>query len=338
MIKKFLLATFLAVAFILGSLITQNEAATPAQNVKGNLKITMLNVGHADAILIQTGKQTILIDTATPEIRGVLIKELERLSVTKIDKLILTHPHADHIGGAKMLLDPIESEVAKYPHLKKISIDKVYDNGVAYTSKPYRRYMNSIKEKGIAYQSLKAGDTLDFGNGVKFKVLFPTAKYVETVNSRSLEKDGEYKINNGSIVGKLTYNNFSMMFTGDCERESEAKIIKAYSAKDLKCDVLKSGHHGVATSSTKEFVAAINPKAVLISTADRIENNVRTGHPGVKVLRSYLACTDKKNIFCTRFNGIITVTSDGQNFSVTPEKKEDWVDKWIAHKNSLAKK
>ena len=336
LLKKFLLAAFLSVAFMLG--VTQAEAATLSQNVKGDLKITMLNVGHADAILIQTGKQTILIDTATAEIRGVVIKELEKLSVTKIDKLILTHPHADHIGGAKMLLDPVEKEVAKYPYLKKISIGKVYDNGVVHTSKPYRRYMTSINEKGIAHQSLKTGDILDFGNGVKFKVLFPTAKYVETVNADPLKKDGEYKMNNGSIVGKLTYKNFSMMFTGDCEKESEAKILASNNARDLKCDVLKSGHHGVGTSSTKEFVKAINPSAVLISTADKIENNVRTGHPGVGVLRSYLQCVNQKNIFCTRFNGVITVTSDGQNFSVTPEKKEDWVDKWIAHKQNLAKK
>ena len=199
--------------------------------------------------------------------------------------------------------------------------------------------MKSINEKGTPRQSLKIGDTLDFGNGVKFKVINPSAEFIETTNAKNFdENDAAYNINNGSIVGKLTYKNFSMMFTGDCEKESEAKILANNNAKDLKCDVLKAGHHSVATSSTKEFVKAINPSAVLISTADKIENNVRTGNPPLVVLNNFLLCADKKNIFCTRFNGTITITSDGQNFSVTPEKKEDWVDKWIAHKNALRKK
>ena len=76
----------------------------PAQNVSGSLKVSMLDVGQGDAILIQTGKQTILIDTSDTDERDLLVRELEKLSVTKIDKLILTHPHADHIGSAKALI------------------------------------------------------------------------------------------------------------------------------------------------------------------------------------------------------------------------------------------
>lgn len=339
MLKKLLLAVFLSVSFIICGFAGQIEAATLAQNVRGDLKIAMFDIGHGDAILIQTGAQTILIDTAMPDMNGVLVKDLEKFAVTRIDKLILTHPHSDHIGGAKILLSPTQEELAAYPYLGKISVAEVYDNGVAHTSKLYRNFMKAINKKGTPRQSLKAGDTLDFGNGVKFKVLNPTAAFVETVNAKNYDKDNvEYSINNGSIVGKLTYKNFSIMLTGDCVKESEAKILASNSAKDLKCDVLKSGHHGARNASAKEFVTTIAPSVVLISTPDKMENNVRIGNPNIRVLQNYLACADKQNIFCTRFNGIITVTSDGQNFSVTPEKKEDWVDKWIAHKKILLKK
>ena len=310
-----------------------------AQDVKGDLKISMLNIGHGDSIVIQTKKQTILIDTGKHDEHARFVRELEKLSVTKIDKLIFTHPHIDHIGGARMLISPNEKELTAYPYLKKISVEKVYDNGIAYTSKLYRNYMKTINAKGIPRQSLKTGDTLDFGNGVKFKVLSPTAEFVTTVNGKTFDKsDREHNINNGSIVGKLTYKNFSMMFTGDCEKESEAKIVANNNAKDLKCDVLKAGHHGIGTSSTKEFVKTINPSVVLISASNKKENNVLVGNPNARVLKNYLAYVDKENVFCTRFNGTITVTSDGKNFSVTPEKEEVWAEKWIAHKKTLKKK
>ena len=309
------------------------EAAELKENVNGDLKISMLRIGQGDAILIQTGKQTILIDTALANKNELLVKGLEKFSVTRIDKLIITHPHADHIGGARMLLAPKQEELALYPYLEKISVGEVYDNGIAHTSGLYKNYLKALKKKGITHHSLKTGDVLDFGNGVKFDVLFPTEEFVTTVNTTTFDKeDREHNINNGSLVGKLTYKKFSMMFTGDCEKESEAKILASNAAKDLKCDVLKSAHHGNKTSSTEDFVAAVNPSVILISASNRMKDGVLVGQPHLKVIKTYLAAgVAQKNMFCTRFNGIITVTSDGKNFSVTPEIEEDWVDKWTAH-------
>ena len=193
---------------------------------------------------------------------------------------------------------------------------------------------------------MKAGDTLDFGGGVKFKVFFPTKDFVAEINKRQaakLDKDGEedkevkkdrtYAMNNSSLVGKLTYKNFSMMFTGDCEKESEKTILAANNAKDLKCDVLKAGHHGRSSSSTKEFVAAINPSVVLISAANNVNENDPKGSPHGKPLLTYMEQGVKaRNIFCTQWNGSITIISDGKNFSVKPEVNVDWVEDWIAKK------
>ena len=337
MLKKIFLTVMLLAMFVTCGCSAQAEVA---QNVAGNLKISMLNVGHGDAILIRTGKQTILIDCAQTKKRAELVRELEKLSVTKIDKLIITHPHNDHIGGASMLINPNEKQLAEFPYLAKISVAAVYDNGFVHTSPFYKNTLKAIQAKNIPHQSLKVGDVLDFGNGVNFKVLWPTAEHIATVNGATFPKeDREHNINNGSIVGKLTYKNFSMMFTGDCERQSEAKIIANNAAADLKCDVLKSGHHGITTSSTKKFVEAIHPSCILISSGSRIKDNVEVGSPYRKVVKTYLAAgVDKKHIYCTRWNGTITLTSDGKNFSVEPERKEDWLDTWMANLNTLQKK
>ena len=308
------------------------EAAPVA--VKGDLKISMLNVGQGDAILIQTGKQTILIDTSDTDERDLLINELEKFSVTKIDKLILSHPHADHIGNAKVLINASKKEITANPYLEKIFVAEVYDNGIAATSPLYKSYMKAIDAKGIAHHSLKVGDTLDFGNGVKFNVLYPTQEIVDAVNGGQKSDP-----NNESIVGKLTYKKFSMMFTGDAEKKVESELWADNDAKILKCDILKAGHHGSYTASTENFVNTVDPSYVLISCGPDEERRNTYGHPHKEPLENYLAHgIDKNHILCTRWNGTITVTSDGKNFSVEPQTKDDWIDKWLAQKNKDGKK
>ena len=304
---------------------THSEAA---QDVKGDLKISMLNVGQGDAILIQTGKQTVLIDTSDTDERELLVKELEKFSVTKIDKLILTHPHADHIGSAKVLINPSKKELNANPYLEKISVAEVYDNGIASTSPLYKSYMKAVDAKGTIHRGLKVGDTLDFGNSVKFNVLYPTPELVDAVNGGQKSDP-----NNESVVGRLTYKKFSMMFTGDAEKPVEAALLANNKTKDLKCDVLKAGHHGSYTASTKNFVAAVNPSYVLISCGPDEERRNTYGHPHLEPLENYLAQgIDSKNILCTRWNGTITITSDGKNFSVKPENNAAWLDKWMTKK------
>ena len=341
--KKIFLMMFLLATFVLSGCNTQ---AAGNQTKDDDLKISMLNIGHGDAILIRTKEQTILFDTANGTERDRFVKELEKFSVTKIDKLILTHPHVDHIGNAAMLIKPNKKQLEAYPYLSKISVAEVYDNDVPYTSGAYRNYMKAIEELGIPRKSLKAGDTLDFGGDVKFKVLFPTAEYIaqkkqqqieaaeaENENDNNAKLDRMYRMNNSSIVGKLTYKDFSMMLTGDCEKEAEEKILAANDAATLKCDVLKAGHHGRNTSSTKEFVAAINPSYVLISAGNNAKNNDPKGSPHRKALGIFLEQgIDAKNILCTQWNGSITITSDGKTFSVQPESNEDWIENWRAEK------
>ena len=131
-------------------------ASAGAAAADGKLLIRMLNVGQGDAILIQTAEQTVLIDTSDLDEQDKLRAELKKAGVRKIDKLILTHPHADHIGGVEGVILP------------EYEVGTVYDDGMPSNSKVYIRYMKLLKQKGIPRQALTAGDVLDFGAGVTF--------------------------------------------------------------------------------------------------------------------------------------------------------------------------
>ena len=296
------------------------------KDVKGNLKITMLNAGQGDAFLVQTSKQNILIDTSDTDEREKLIAELEKAGVTTFDKIILTHPHADHIGGIEKLLKD-----------NKYTIKEVCDNGVASTNKLYIGYMKLLQQQKIKHTVLKIGDVLEFGDGVKFNVLYPTKDLIDAVNNGTRES----KPNNESIVGRLVYKNFSMMFTGDGEKEVESNIWADNDAKNLRCNILKAGHHGSRTSSTENFVKTVNPEYVLISAGEPTDKRGGNtyGHPHKEPLEIYLANgIPAKNILWSWKNGTVIITSDGKDFSVKPEIEEDWVEKWLAEKKKSAKK
>ena len=306
-----------------------NSTAAATQNkktVNGDLKITMLNVGQGDAFLIQTKTQNILIDTSDLDERTKLVNELDKAGVTTFDKIILTHPHADHIGGIEKLLKD-----------NKYTVKEVYDNGVAATSKLYLNYMKEIKNQNIKHGTLKVGDVLDFGGDVKFNVLYPPKDLVDAVNSGAQKTDP----NNESVVGRLVYKNFSVMFTGDAEKPVESNIWADNDAKNLKCNILKAGHHGSYTASTENFLKTVKPEYVLISAGEPTDKRGGNtyGHPHLEPLQNYLAeGIPAKNIFWTWKNGTVVIVSDGKDFSATPEIEEAWVEKWIAEKKKSGKK
>ena len=249
-----------------------------------DLRISVLNVGQADATLIQYKGKNMLIDTGEVDSRADLVKQLKERKVKDIDIIVITHPHGDHLGGMAELF-------------KDFKIKQIYDNGQSANTAMYRNY-------------LKKGDTFTLGDDVTFTVLSPGKPFTKE-NTQGVSESG--LTNDNSIVCKMTYGQFSMMFTGDAQKEVEEKILKDYKPADLKSDVLKVGHHGSKTSSSDAFVKAIAPKAATISCA--AGNQYKFPHePTLKTLQKY-----NVEVYRTDRNGVITITTDGSSYSIEKE-------------------
>ena len=270
-----------------------------AQHEPVKLVVKMLDVGQGDAILIETGEQMVLVDTSDVDEREKLKAELKEAGVKRLDKVILTHPHADHIGGMDVILADFE-------------VGEVYDNGMPSTSKIYIRYMKELKQKGIKRQGLKAGDALELGNGVVFKVLAPSKELA----AKGTQQGYKHDPNNESVMGQLIYGDFKMMLTGDGEGPEEKDILAALGGADIHSQVLKAGHHGSKTSSSKEWLRAVAPEVGLISCGEGNDY----GHPHKETMKKYQAL--KMKIYETDKNGTITLTSDGKGYEIAVEKGE----------------
>lgn len=292
-----------------------SNTSTMSDNVTGDLVIKMLNVGQGDAILIQSKTQNILIDTSDTDEREKLKSELDKAGVKKIDKLILTHAHADHIGGAKLVIE-------------NYNVKEVYNEGTDRGNyNVYKGYITAAEKKNIPVKTLKQGDKLNFGNKVSFEVFYPTEELREKFAN-------EKNYNDTSIVGKLTYGDFSMLFTGDAEKVSENEQLNSKYSKKLKSTIFKAPHHGSKTSAGADYMKVVSPECVVISAGDPSDptgSGNSYGHPHNQALNSYIknGGVDKNNIYWTFENGTITITTDGKNYSVSTEKKSKWIDKWM---------
>ena len=304
------IGVFLGVLLMLSVLLTGcaqgtggSSAATSgssaSETAKAQVKITvkMLDVGQGDAILIETGAQTVLVDTSDVDEREKLKAELKEAGVKRLDKVILTHPHADHIGGMDVILSDFE-------------VGEVYDNGMPSTSKIYLRYMKELKAKDIKRHGLKAGDVLDLGGGASFKVLAPT----EELAAKGAKQGYKHDPNNESVIGQLIFGDFKMMFTGDGEGPEEKEILASPLGSEVKSQVLKSGHHGSKTSSSKEWLRAVEPEVGLISCGEGNDY----GHPHKETLKKYQAL--KMKVYETDKNGTITLVTDGKGYDISVEK------------------
>ena len=295
----FLVSLLLLLSALLGGCAgASHETSSTAPAQQQALTVKMLDIGQGDAILIQTAEQNVLIDTGDLDERDKLRAELDKAGVKKLDAVILTHPHADHIGGMEMLID-------KYP------IGMVYDNGMPSTSRVYIGYMKQLKAKGTARKGLCTGDRVDLGGGAVFEVLAPSAALVQQGSVKGYKHDP----NNESVVGRLVFGDFSMMFTGDAEKKEEQDIL-AGAQGTVQSTVLKAGHHGSKTSSSADFLRAVHPAAALISCG--VNNDY--GHPHKETMKKYHAMN--LDIYVTAENGTITLTSDGKDYHITPERGE----------------
>lgn len=248
------------------------------------LKVYYLDVGQGDSefIIFPNGK-TMLIDAGEKDAGAKVCEAIKSLGYSKIDYVVATHPHADHIGGLPEVFNQFEVETVYMP------------NGVS-TSKTYERLLDAIEAEDCAVMRAMDGVTVINEGNLK-------AQFVAPVNE-------DYEdLNNYSAVLKVDYFENSFLFMGDAEKQSELEI-----TADVKADVIKVGHHGSSTASTEEFIKKVKPTYAVIEVG--ADNTY--GHPHDEVIDLYSKMNTK--IFTTSENGDIFITSDGKIISFVTEK------------------
>lgn len=259
----------------------QNDYINTNNNL---LKVHYLDVGQGDSIFIELpNNETMLIDAAESYQSENIINYLKNLNYQKIDYVIGTHPHTDHIGGLKDIINTFE-------------IGKIYMPKVISTTKTYESLLMAIKDKNLKINTAKAGTSIIDTDALKINILAPN-------NSIYTE------LNNYSVVTKITYGTTKFLFMGDAEKLSENEI-----KENVTADVIKIGHHGSNTSSSIDFIKKVNAKYGIISVGLNNKYNL----PKEETITNWENSGTK--IYLTSTNGTIRASSDGTNIKIESEK------------------
>jgi len=250
----------------------------------GEIEVHFIDVGQGDVELIMTSDgKTVLIDSGTPESRTVLTGYLTDHGVKKIDYFVLTHPHADHIGGAAAVLDAFD-------------VVNVIMTDAPTTTSTYKKVLQKIDEKDCGVIFAEAGKEYSLGEA-KITILGPVSDYSDDLN-------------NTSIVLRLTYGRTAFMFTGDAEKKAEQDMLTKFPASYFRADVLKLGHHGSSTSTSDGWFFAVSPEYAVISCG----RNNDYGHPHREILS--LLKKNGTTYFRTDTDGSIVMSSDGESVKI----------------------
>lgn len=273
--------TFL-VLFVLiftGCTPTNGGVKEPAPADGTVLEVVFIDVAQGDSALVTlpTG-EFLLIDAGEKKHAKTVISLLEEKGVTRLDYVIGTHPHADHIGGLAQVIGEFE-------------VGRIFMPKASHNTATFENLLLAIKDKGLQVETAKEGVTLLDTPDLKAEFVAPCGeKYSD--------------LNNYSAVLRLSYGETAFLFMGDAEELSEHEI-----TADVSADVLKVGHHGSHTSTSEEFLKRVNPSIAIISCG----KNNSYGHPH----DTTVSLLERRNIKIYRTDelGNITVTSDGHKIN-----------------------
>lgn len=273
-----------------------NEKEEKEDNIKiqekeyteGHLEVHFIDVGQGDSIFIKARDKNILIDGGD---RGNIVPNyLTIQEVEHLDLVVGTHPHADHIGG---LINVIEN----------FEVKEIMDPGIVHTTKTYEDYLTLIDEKDIKYTEARTGMIRNY-DGVDFEILHP-----KTPSRRHL--------NDSSVVIKVSLGEVSFLLTGDAERAAEGQMLSNNSI-DLNSTFIKLGHHGSETSTTEEFLKAVDPEVSIIT----VGKNNRYKHPSPNVVNR--VSNHGSTIYRTDYNGNIVVTTNGIDYNINTHRHGEY--------------
>ena len=295
-IIKIFISLLAAVFILIGIIVKEdfsglNLSSQASISVENRLEIHYLDIGQGDSILIKTPYgQKILIDGGPDmTILDALGNNLSFFD-RKIDIMILTHPHSDHINGLVEVL-------------LRYDVGKIYYTGVLHTSSAYLEWLETIKQKKVPLEIVKEQRILELGTDLRLEFLYP----LEDLINKEIEE-----LNNTSIINKLIYKNKVFIFMGDAEKEVEDELLNL--DLDLSADVIKIGHHGSSSSSSEQFLNAVNAQYAIIQSGQ--DNSF--GHPHLSVIRRLERMGIK--IFRNDLRGQVSIFSDGDEIEVVTDK------------------
>ena len=264
-----------------------NRGTSLRANTTGDLKAYFLDVGQGDSSLILFRDKVILIDAGETDYGDRVVGDLQKLDVTRIDLLVATHPHSDHIGGMQKVL-------ARYP------VGKVLDSGLPSTSPLYERFLATVQEKNIPYIVAKQGQEIEIDPSLGVLVLSPPEVHTED------------DLNADSIVLRISYGKVNLLFTSDAGTGPEEAMMKT--GYPLDAQILKVAHHGSSDASSAAFLNRVHPEIAVIPLGK--DNDY--GHPHRETLVRLAAA--RPLVYRTDLNGTILIESDGATYSVVTEK------------------
>lgn len=263
---------------------TDNKAS--ASTFSGDtLRVNYIDVGQGDSIFIELpNKETMLIDAGEAYEADNVINYIKNLSISKIDYIVGTHPHTDHIGGLEEVINTFD-------------VGSIYMPKATSTSNTYLDLLTTISDKGLSVKTAKSGVVILDEDNLKLEFIAPNS-------------DSYSELNNYSAVLKLTYLDNTFLFMGDAETLSEDEI-----TSDVDADVIKVGHHGSDSSSSVEFVKKVSPEYAIIMVGEGNSYN----HPYQSIIDRYLGVGAK--VLRTDLDGNIVCDSDGVDVSCKGDKE-----------------
>jgi len=279
--KRVLIAAAILLALCMAGCSPTASSSPLTQREMGNeagtdLRVHFIDVGQGDSTLVEKDGHYMLIDAGERDQGETVASYLEKQGVKKLDYVIGTHPHSDHIGGLETII-------------RKFDVQKVFLPEKEHTTKVYERLLDAIADKNLKITLPKPGESYSLGDA-SFQIIAPNRDYGDNLN-------------NWSIGLRLVYGKNSFVLCGDAEKDAEKDMVA--NGFPLKADVLKLSHHGSTTSSSEGFIDLVDPEYGVISCG----KNNDYGHPHKEILDML----KKRNIKVLRTDqlGTIVAVSDG---------------------------